>query len=91
MWMVYILPCEEEDVFVSRLHDILDISLSLHDIEWTADDLFVDIGDVEGDETECHEGDTEYPCIEYDDEDDIGERELVDRELVHYHHECEYR
>lgn len=91
MWMMEILPCEEEDVLVSGLHDILDVSLPLDDIEWTTDDLFVDIGDIESDETECHEGDAEYPRIEYHDEDDVGERELVDCELVYDNYDSEYR
>lgn len=51
----------------------------------------MDIGNIECDESECHEGDTEYPCIEYDDEDDVGEGELIDCELVYDNYDSQYR
>ncbi len=82
------IVCRSEDGYF--WHIGLEVSLPLDDIEWTTDNLFMDIGDVECDESECHEGDTEYPCIQDDNEDYIGERELVDRDLVYYDDEGEY-
>ena len=70
---------------------ILEVTFSFYDVEWATDDLLMDIGDIECDESERHEGDTEYPGIEDDDEDDVGEEELIDRELIDDDDECHDR
>ena len=42
----------------------------------------MDIGDIEGDESEGHESDTEYPGIENNNHHNIRESKLIDSKLI---------
>jgi hypothetical protein len=55
-----------------------------HDVEWSTDNFFMDIGDVERDKSESHKCDTHDPRIQYDDENDITERVYMGEYLIEY-------
>lgn len=79
MWYAYV---DGPSGQVINYRYLINISLFLHDIEWSSDDLIVDIGDVECHESEGDEDDTDECHIHEEDSGDIGEAESVDREFI---------
>lgn len=73
--MMDVFPCEEQ-------YTHLLVQLVSHDIKRSTDDLLMDIGDIEGNESERHECDTHDPSIEDDNENEITEGKHLCHHLV---------
>lgn len=66
-----------------KMHVItLEIPFLFDDIERPTDHFFMDIGDIDTDETQRHEYDSYHDRVDDDDDSDIGESVVSDPELV---------
>lgn len=61
---------------------LFEIFFVFYDVEWSTDDFGVDIGDVEGDESERHEDDPDEDHIHEEDGGDIREIKLINSEFI---------